>query len=297
MVKQLCVMVLLLTDVLVGLYGNIIQLHLVASVHEGDPVVLSCFIPTKQATLALWYKQVTGEEPRLIASSILHTLKSKFHNEFDNSHFDVVRRIDSYNLTIVKTAQSDSGTYYCAFSFSNIITFAKGTHLVVKGANISKPTGLSLPNTELVKSDVNVPLQCSVQKELVSSEGEHRLYWFKHGSEESPPGSVYVHGNTIDGCSRSSEADCLSPTCVYNLPKNKFGSSETDIFCALATCGEILFGNVSKHNPEPINATDSKYKQIQSTDDDVSIIEYEEVNFWSSPVIAKSLKSELKYQL
>ncbi len=91
-------------------------------------------------------------------------------------------------------------------------------------------------------------MQCSIQNELVSGGGENRLYWFKHGSEESPPGFIYVHGNTRDGCVRSSEADCLSPTCEYNLPKKKISSSQTGIYCALATCGEALFGNVSKHN-------------------------------------------------
>uniref|UniRef100_A0A673G7K6 Uncharacterized LOC107735930 n=1 Tax=Sinocyclocheilus rhinocerous TaxID=307959 RepID=A0A673G7K6_9TELE len=204
------------------IYGDIIQLNPVVSVHEGDPMVLSCFITTKQTSTTLWYKQVTGEEPRLIVSSILHSSKSQFHNEFDSNHFDVLRGTDSFNLTIVNTVQSDWGTYYCAFSFSNIIKFGNGTHLVIKG---DKPMSLKLGG------------------------GEHRLYWFKHGSGESPPGSIYVHGNTSDGCVGRSEDDCLSPTCMYNLPKKKFSSSQTGTYCALAACGEILFGNISKHNP------------------------------------------------
>uniref|UniRef100_A0A672QY13 Novel immune-type receptor 5 n=1 Tax=Sinocyclocheilus grahami TaxID=75366 RepID=A0A672QY13_SINGR len=216
--------------------------------HEGDSVVLSCFITTKQMSMTLWYKQVTGEQPRLIVSSILHSSKSQFHNEFDSNRFDVLRGTDSFNLTIVNFVQSDWGTYYCAFSFSNIIKFGNGTHLVIKG-------DLKLPKIELVKSGVNVPLQCSIQNELERGGGEHRLYWFKHGSEESPPGSIYVHGNTSDGCVGRSEADCLSPTCMYNLPKKKFSSSQTGTYCALATCGEALFGNISKHNPGKFGLT------------------------------------------
>uniref|UniRef100_A0A8C1J7F6 Novel immune-type receptor 5 n=1 Tax=Cyprinus carpio TaxID=7962 RepID=A0A8C1J7F6_CYPCA len=324
--RQLCVTIFLLYEVFKIIYGDIIQLDPVISVHEGDPVVFSCFFTTKQLSMALWYKQVTGEEPRLITSSVLRSSKSQFYNEFDSNHFDVLRGTDSFNLTIVKTVQSDWGTYYCAFSFSNIITFGNGTHLVIKGAKISKPMSLKLPKIELVKSGVKVPLQCSIQNELERLGGEHRLYWFKHGSGESPPGSIYVHGNTNDGCVGRSEADCLSPTCMYNLPKKIFSSSQTGTYCALATCGEILFGNVSKHNPDfksqntdlfflvgltvlltsnitinillccmsrngTINATESKYKQIQTTDDDVSVTEYEEVNFWSSPIIAKFSKS------
>ncbi|XP_058638438.1 uncharacterized protein LOC131544321 isoform X2 [Onychostoma macrolepis] len=250
MERKVCVMIFLLYEIFKAIYGDIIQQHPVVSVYEGDNVVLSCFIKTKQISMVSWYKQVTGEEPRLIASSLLRSPKSQFHDEFNNNHFDAVRGTDSYNLTIVNALQSDSGTYYCAFSFSNVINFGNGTRLVIKGAEINKPTSLKLPKTELVKSEVNVPLQCSIQNELVSGGGENRLYWFKHGSEESPPGLIYVHGNTSDGCVRSSEADCLSPTCGYNLPKKKFSSSQTGIYCALATCGEALFGNVSKHNPD-----------------------------------------------
>ncbi len=130
----------------------------------------------------------------------------------------------------------------------------------ILGAEISKPTSLKLPKTEIVKSEINMPRQCSIQNELVNGGGEHRLYWFKHGSGESPPGFIYVHGNTSDGCVRSSEADCLSQTCEYNLPKKKFSSSQTGIYCALATCGEALFGKVSELNPgkcEHFNISDT----------------------------------------
>ncbi|XP_039514673.1 uncharacterized protein LOC120469629 [Pimephales promelas] len=248
--KQLCVMIFLLYKFFETIYGNIIQLDSVLSVDEGDTVVLSCSISSAQISLASWYKQVTGEEPRLIASSLLHSSESQFHNEFDKSHFEVSRVTDTFNLTIMNTVQSDSATYYCTTSLSNYVNFGNGTRLVIKGAETSKPTHLQLPKFELVESGVNVPLQCSIQNQFVSGGGEHRLYWFSHGSGESPPGSIYIRGNTSDQCVESSEAGCLSPTCVYNLPKRKFSSSDAGIhYCALATCGEALLGNVPKLNP------------------------------------------------
>ncbi|KAK7176868.1 hypothetical protein R3I93_000956 [Phoxinus phoxinus] len=248
--KQLCVMIFLLYEVFETIYGDIIQLDSVLSVHEGDTVELSCSISTQQISLASWYKQVTGEEPRLIASSILHSAESQFHNEFDNSNFEVSRVTDTFNLKIMNTVQSDSATYYCTTSFSNILDFGNGTRLVIKGAETSKHTPLQLPKFEVVESAVNVPLQCSVQNQFMSGGGEHRLYWFRHGSGESPSGSIYIHGNTRDQCVESSEAGCLTPTCVYSLPKKAFSSSDAGIhYCALATCGEALFGNVPKLNP------------------------------------------------
>ncbi|XP_048041415.1 novel immune-type receptor 5 isoform X2 [Megalobrama amblycephala] len=316
--KQLCVMIFLLYEAFT-IHGDIKQQDSVLSVHEGDTVILSCSISTKQISVVSWYKQVTGEEPRLIASSLLQSSESQFHNGFDRNHFEVLRETDNFNLKIVNTVQSDSGTYYCAVSFSNIIEFGNGTLLVIKGSEASRPTHLQPPKFELVESEVNVPLQCSIQNQLESGRGEHRLYWFRHGSGESPSGSIYIHGNTSDSCVKSSEAGCLSPTCVFNLPKKTFSSSEKGTyFCALATCGEALFGNISNLNPGhgflmdnfksqnthlifvigltvlltsniTINillccmrrkeSTESKYHQIQTTDDDVSIIQYKEVNF------------------
>ncbi|XDV18816.1 hypothetical protein PO909_024431 [Leuciscus waleckii] len=261
--KQLCVMIFLLYEVFETIYGNIIQLDSVLLVHEGDTVVLSCSISTKQISVASWYKQVTGEEPRLIASSLLHSSESQFHNEFDNSHFEVSRVTDTFNLKIMNTVQSDSATYYCTTSFSNIINFGNGTRLVIKGTETSKPTHLQLPKLELVESAVNVSLQCSIQNQFMSGGGEHRLYWFRHGSGESPSGSIYIHGNTSDQCVESSGAGCLSPTCVYNLPKKRFSSSDAGIhYCALATCGEALFGNVPKLNPDSNESQKIQFIQI-----------------------------------
>ncbi|XP_077084167.1 uncharacterized protein LOC143737098 isoform X2 [Siphateles boraxobius] len=261
--KQLCVMIFLLYEVFETIYGNIIQLDSVLLVHEGDTVVLSCSISTKQISLASWYKQITGEEPRLIASSLLHSPESQFHNEFDKSHFKVSRETDTFNLKIMNTVQSDSATYYCTTSFTNILKFGNGTRLVIKGAETSKPTHLQLHKFELVESAVNVPLQCSIQNQFVSGGGEHRLYWFRHGSGESPPGSIYIHGNTSDQCVESSEAGCLSPTCVYNLPKKQFSSSDAGVhYCALATCGEALFGNFPKLNPDSNESQKIQFIQI-----------------------------------
>ncbi|XP_067308085.1 uncharacterized protein [Pseudorasbora parva] len=258
--KQLCLTIFLLYEIFKTIYGNIIQLDSVVSVHEGETAVLSCFISTRQISVASWYKQVTGEEPHLIASSLLHSPEIQFHNEFDGNHFEVSRVSDSFSLKIKNTVRSDSATYYCATSFSNILDFGNGTRLVIRES--SKPTH-QRTTFELFESDVNVPLQCSIQNQLVSDGGEHRLYWFRHGSGESPPGSVYINRNTSDQCVGRSEAGCLSPTCVYNLPKKTLNSPEKETYyCALATCGEALFGNVSKLNPDSDNSQNIQLIQI-----------------------------------
>ncbi|KTF81821.1 hypothetical protein cypCar_00034368 [Cyprinus carpio] len=166
--------------------------------------------------MVLSYKQVTGEEPHLIASSLLHSSRSQFQNEFNSNHFDAVRGTDSFNLTVMNTTQSDLGMYYCATSFSNKIKFGIGTRLVIKD-------NFNIQNTHL----------------------------------------LFIIVLTV----------LLTSNITINI-----------ILCCL-------------RRNESTNATESKYKQIQATDDDVSITEYEELNFWSSPVITKCSKSEKKYQL
>ncbi|XP_073715914.1 uncharacterized protein [Misgurnus anguillicaudatus] len=255
-------------------YGNIIQLDPVLSVQEGDNVILSCFIPKEQIML-------TG--------------------------------IGSFNLTIMKAKKSDAATYFCAITSSNIIYFGNGTLLIIEGAEISKHHILQLPKFK-TESEINVPLQCLILTKTLNDE-KHPIYWFKHNSEKSHLGTIYIQGNTNDSCLGDSEADCYSRKCIYNLNPNR-NSSCPDFetyYCALAMCGEVLFGNFSKNTADNIKSVnmhlisqislaillamgiainillyckrnDSKLKEIQNTDayydgDDVSKNKSEEMTY------------------
>ncbi|XP_056318708.1 novel immune-type receptor 5 [Danio aesculapii] len=259
--KQLCAIIFLLYEVSETVYGNIRQPDTVLSFQEGDTAFLHCFITDSQMSMTLWYKQVTGEEPRLIASSIYRSSEITFHNEFDSSHFEVLRDTGGFNLKIANAVQSDSGTYYCATSFSNVIKFGNGTRLVINGTKISKPTNLQLRELEQAESEVKKPLHCSVQNQLVRN--NHRFLWFSDGSEESPPGFIHIHGNSSKSCDGSSESDCHSPTCIYNLPMKRSRSSDMGMYyCAVARCGQALFGNVSKLSADAVGSPKILFIQI-----------------------------------
>lgn len=106
----------------------------VLTAQEGDRVLLSCLIIDDQLHRALWYKQVLGEKPVLVVSSYHHSQPNKFYPDFEETHhFDAKRSSGSFNLTILRTLKSDSGTYFCAASFANIVSFGTGTILLVKG--------------------------------------------------------------------------------------------------------------------------------------------------------------------
>ena len=93
----------------------------------------------------------------------------------------------------------------------------------------------------------SVTLQCSVLSDSENKKcpEEHRVYWFRAGSDESHPSFIYAHGNSGDECEKSPET--RSPQkCVYNFSKNISSSDAGTYYCAVATCGEVLFGNGTK---------------------------------------------------
>ncbi|XP_029918557.1 uncharacterized protein LOC115367005 [Myripristis murdjan] len=92
-----------------------------------------------------------------------------------------------------------------------------------------------------------VALQCSLlsDSENKACPAEHSVFWFR--SDESHPRIIYTHGNRGDGCEKSPEAGSPPQSCVYNFSKNSGSSSDAGTYyCAVATCGEILFGNGAK---------------------------------------------------
>nr|XP_046185689.1 uncharacterized protein LOC124014574 [Oncorhynchus gorbuscha] len=106
----------------------------------------------------------------------------------------------------------------------------------------------------------SVTLNCTIHTETCV--GEHSVYWFRHGSGESCSGIIYTHGDRSDQCEKSSEAGSPTQSCVYNLPKRNLSVSDAGTYyCAVASCGEILFGNGTKldiqvpEHPPPFHLT------------------------------------------
>ncbi|KAK1796931.1 hypothetical protein P4O66_000895 [Electrophorus voltai] len=135
--------------------------------------------------------------------------------DFNSANLKRATEDSSCALSIVKTEQSDSATYYCAVAFMNIITFGDGTVLVIKdseAAHYSNHTLLQQPMLEPVHPGNSVTLQCTVLTEICV--GGHSFYWFRHESF------------------------------VYELTKRNLSLSDAGTYhCAVALCEEILFGN------------------------------------------------------
>uniref|UniRef100_A0A3Q4I1G6 Ig-like domain-containing protein n=1 Tax=Neolamprologus brichardi TaxID=32507 RepID=A0A3Q4I1G6_NEOBR len=93
-----------------------------------------------------------------------------------------------------------------------------------------------------VQLGASLTLNCTVH--TGTCDEEHSVYWFK-SSEKSHPGLIYTHEGRNNRC--ESKTNTQTDTCVYNLPIKSLNLSDNGMYyCAVASCGHILFGNGTK---------------------------------------------------
>ncbi|XP_036419486.1 uncharacterized protein LOC118803089 [Colossoma macropomum] len=213
----------------------------VQTVKCGENVTIKCdqdFVKGSEHVLA-WYKQSFGKLPQFIVRSSENNADIRVAETF-KQRFRLTAGEEKFDLSIIKTVEEDAGTYFCVKAKKGVSEFGSGTLLLFPDEK-SKKRNL----TEVdVKSGESVTLQCSVTP--LSCSGEHSVYWIRHGSGESHPGIIYTHGDTDSSCTRSSETDSPTQSCVYKLNKIFSLSDAGTYYCAVAACGQILFGNGTK---------------------------------------------------
>uniref|UniRef100_A0A3B3RTU9 Novel immune-type receptor 12 n=1 Tax=Paramormyrops kingsleyae TaxID=1676925 RepID=A0A3B3RTU9_9TELE len=212
--------------------------------HLGDTVTLHCSISSVDSTYFYWFKQAVGESPQSIMSVYSYNMELVFYGEFQgDQRFAVHKNSTNMSLTISNAKPMDSGFYFCCTREYERIIFWNNFFLKYEGNKLL----IQQPVSNSVHPGDSVTLQCTIETE--SCAGEHGVYWFKHGSGESLPGVIYTHGNRSDKCKKSSEAGSPTQSCVYSLPKRNLSLSDAGTYyCAVAMCGEILFGNGTKLN-------------------------------------------------
>ncbi|XP_029609818.1 uncharacterized protein LOC115194334 isoform X1 [Salmo trutta] len=233
-----------------ALNNYVIQPDPVIVTQLGQRVSLTCFCQSNLLVRVSWFKQTVGQKPLLMATSYYRTKNSFYFNNFtkdfnETKRLSVERGVDSFNLTISKTESGDSATYYCGAMELGELKFGEGTVLIVKDSGSNSMSVLQQPVSESVQPGDSVTLNCTLQTETCA--GEHSVYWFRHGSGESHPGIIYNNEDRRDQCEKSPEAGSPTQSCVYNLPKRNLSLSDAGTYyCAVALCGEILFGKGTK---------------------------------------------------
>ncbi|XP_026208284.1 immunoglobulin alpha-2 heavy chain-like [Anabas testudineus] len=212
------------------------------SANVGESLTLKCFYESDAAKY-YWYKQTLGQKLQLVSITYKFDKNGTFQNEFkDDPRFTLETEFGENHLKIKDLKISDSATYYCASGFSFMFEFGDGTTVSVKGSGVNIQPLVYQSGSEIIQAGDSVTLNCTVH--TGSCDGEHSVYWFKD-SEESHPGIIYTHGDRNDQCER--KPDTQTNTCIYNLSlKNLNLSNAGTYYCAVASCGRLLFGNGTK---------------------------------------------------
>ncbi|CAL8235850.1 unnamed protein product [Boreogadus saida] len=210
----------------------------------GDNVTLHCGAREESRTSLFWYKQSIGYVPQKVASIV--STHVTFYPPF-NSSFTV--KEPDIDLNIRSVSKEDEANYFCQEKYSNVWI---GLFLSIKDDNDQRfvsRTVVEQPVSASAQLGDPVALQCSITSQRTDHsnqcQGEPSVYWFRSGS--SHPAAIYMNGNRRGECLNSSGPPSAPQSCVYTLPKNNVDSSDAGTYyCALAACGEVVFGNGTK---------------------------------------------------
>ncbi|XP_026213608.1 signal-regulatory protein beta-2-like [Anabas testudineus] len=213
----------------------------VIMVQVNKPVTFTCVLPGEDlyGRVLYWYKQSAGDNLKLIVT-VKKNLSPVYSSGFRDSQFEERLHKNISTLTILRTTEEDEGMYHCAVVDSWTENHWSGTYLSLKG-NSERTSNYTVVQTvsDPVRPGDSVTLQCSV---LSDSDNKtcpgDSVYWFRAGSDQSHPDIIYTGGN--NECEKRSDS---VKSCVYHFSKTVSSSDAGTYYCAVATCGQILFGD------------------------------------------------------
>ncbi|XP_041800490.1 signal-regulatory protein beta-2-like [Chelmon rostratus] len=225
------------------------QMFETMTVDFGQNVTLTCDRQTSwTSTQLFWMRLISGNLPEFLGG----TVTIDFNGVTTTGHITSKQGPGTFILHISQAKLSDTGVYFCVKVKQVDMTVLKGTFLRIKGPEPDTIAVVQVPPSDRVRPGDPVTLQCSVlsDSEKKTCPGGLGVYWFRAGSHESHPSVIYAPGNSGDECEESPEA--RSPhKCVYNFFKDDISSSDAGTYyCAVATCGQMLFGNGTKLDVE-----------------------------------------------
>uniref|UniRef100_A0A8C2WQS9 Ig-like domain-containing protein n=1 Tax=Cyclopterus lumpus TaxID=8103 RepID=A0A8C2WQS9_CYCLU len=212
------------------------------TVGVGQNVTLTCARDTSLIRETwFWIRIVSGNSPESLGG----TYNFNYDDSDKTLHITTKQEPGTFLLHIHEAKLSDVGLYSCIKVNQLNLTFLKGTFLSIGEPDITFITQ-DFPSAPVRPGD-SVTLQCSAlsHSERRTCLGEPSVFWFRAGSDESHPSLIYAQRSNSAGCEKSPEAH--SPQkCVYSFSKDVTSSDVGTHYCAVATCGQILFGNGTK---------------------------------------------------
>uniref|UniRef100_A0A3Q1CU56 Ig-like domain-containing protein n=1 Tax=Amphiprion ocellaris TaxID=80972 RepID=A0A3Q1CU56_AMPOC len=236
-------MIVLWITLLVLHQGREYTLIPVKTVQIGESTALTCALSNNDISGGEihWYKQSIGDNLKLIVT-LRKNAKPQFAPEFLSARWKVNSDDNFTNLTILRTIQGDEGIYHCAFiTLYGTTSEWIGTYLIVKKTSDYTVVQQSTASHSVHPGESQT-LHCSVfsDSENKTCSGDLSVFWFRPGSDKSHPDIIYTDGNRPDECEKRSDTQ---KSCVYHSSKTFSSSDAGTYYCAVATCGQILFGN------------------------------------------------------
>lgn len=204
----------------------------------GQEVTLKCFCQDDAVTFLSWYQQSLGGKPLLISTRMKLNMKAIIYPAYEKRFQVFAVTVNGTNNLIIKDVRlSDSATYYCGILAFSAIEFGQGVFLHVKKSLSNIQAVVHQPVLEPLRSGESVNLSCTVYAEKCAE--EERLYWFRHGAAQ--PAIMY---HSAGQCIHESQT---KRNCTINLTIKSVNFTHAGMYyCALASCGEIVFGNGTK---------------------------------------------------
>ncbi|XP_051907984.1 uncharacterized protein LOC127591674 [Hippocampus zosterae] len=209
----------------------------------GESVSLKCPQNYKFPGSLLWIRLVSRTFPEFIFGTSTHNSRL-----IENRTFSIAERISAkrmpgeFVLQIRNVQKSDSVVYYCLKVTQHELKFLTGTFLQVKDNYSNSAAATQGSRSVESRSRSSVTLRCSVLKPLgnkTCTDG-HKVYWFRSGTDEAHPSFIYAH----EECQEVKKN--LVQKCFYGFSNNLSSSDAGKYSCAVAACGEIFMGEVTK---------------------------------------------------
>uniref|UniRef100_A0A8C6KFS4 Ig-like domain-containing protein n=1 Tax=Nothobranchius furzeri TaxID=105023 RepID=A0A8C6KFS4_NOTFU len=195
------------------------------SIKVGDRVKMEC--SRRSAGDLHWMKIAFKNPPEYLEEPLDERLYS---------HIKVNAEPGTFQLQIINAKLNDSALYVCVRKHQGGITYLKLTYLMVEDLAVTTHTV-----SDLNRPGDPVTLQCSVfsDSDKKTCSEDLRVFWFRAKSDTSYPDMIYSKGTHPNQCEKKSQNRCVSSM-------NFSTSDPATYYCAVATCGQIIFGNGTK---------------------------------------------------
>uniref|UniRef100_A0A673CGX2 Ig-like domain-containing protein n=1 Tax=Sphaeramia orbicularis TaxID=375764 RepID=A0A673CGX2_9TELE len=216
---------------------DIIQESGIKKARVGENVTLQCSCQDDAITFFFWYQQTLGGKPQMISNRMMHKQDAEITSDF-MKRFEVHGTGRDNNLTITNLQLSDSATYFCGVLLFSAVEFGDGVFLHVQ-ASLTPLQAVVKQQTQKHFQDGDlIDLSCTIYAQPCAEDQDQSFYWFRHSA--SQPAIVYP---STGQCAKLSD-DSSVKNCTLSLRVESASSSDTGTYyCALASCGEIIFGN------------------------------------------------------